>query len=34
MLQGKKELAIKNLERALELNPGDEQAAKRLKQLK
>jgi predicted alpha/beta superfamily hydrolase len=34
LLQGKREQAIKNLERALELNPGDEQAAGRLKQLK
>ncbi len=34
MLQGKRELAIKNLERALELNPEDTQAARRLKQLK
>ena len=34
MLQGKREQAIKNLERALELNPRDEQAARRLKQLK
>ncbi len=34
MLQGKRELAIRNLEKALELNPGDQQAAQRLKQLR
>jgi predicted alpha/beta superfamily hydrolase len=34
MLEGNKELAIKNLEKALELNPGDTISAQRLKKLK
>jgi predicted alpha/beta superfamily hydrolase len=34
MLEGNKELAIKNLEKALELNPGDNLSAQRLKKLK
>lgn len=34
MLEGNKELAIKNLERALELNPNDKISAQRLKKLK
>ena len=34
MIQGDRERAIKNLEKALELNPGDKQAALRLEQLR
>ena len=34
MLEGNKELAIKNLEKALELNPSDKISAQRLKRLK
>ena len=34
MLEGNKELAIKNLEKALELNPNDKISAQRLKRLK
>lgn len=34
MIQGNRELAIKNLEKALELNPGDTQAARRLAHLR